>query len=230
MKKAYQKFDRLFGGRRWIRTTEGAADRFTVCSLWPLGNPSKSGADDWNRTRNLLITNQLLCQLSYISVLNLVPRGVIEPPTQGFSVPCSTDWATEALQVVFFENACNNYKHFHLATRKGLEPSTSSVTGWRTNHLYYRAKLFCFYWWAFTDSNRGPIGYEPTALTYWAKGPYVVKRLLVGVKRLELPTSWSQTMRATNCATPRFVTTLIYNIIKERNCQQEKGIFQKNFY
>ena len=26
-------------------------------------------------------------------------------------------------------------------------------------------------WWAFTDSNRGPIGYEPTALTCWAKGP-----------------------------------------------------------
>ena len=27
--------------------------------------------------------------------------------------------------------------------------------------------------------------------------------LLVGVKRLELPTFWSQTRRATNCATPR---------------------------
>ena len=27
-----------FGGRRWIRTTEGDASRFTVCPLWPLGN------------------------------------------------------------------------------------------------------------------------------------------------------------------------------------------------
>ena len=26
-----------FGGRWWIRTTEGIASRFTVCPLWPLG-------------------------------------------------------------------------------------------------------------------------------------------------------------------------------------------------
>ena len=47
-----------------------------------------------------------------------------------------------------------------LATRKGLEPSTSSVTGWRTNHLYYRAT-----WWTFRDLNPGQTGYEPVALT-----------------------------------------------------------------
>ena len=29
-----------FGGRGWIRTTEVIDDRFTVCSLWPLGNSS----------------------------------------------------------------------------------------------------------------------------------------------------------------------------------------------
>ena len=29
------------GGRRWIRTTEVVDNRFTVCSLWPLGNPPK---------------------------------------------------------------------------------------------------------------------------------------------------------------------------------------------
>ena len=26
------------GGQGWIRTTESGAGRFTVCSLWPLGN------------------------------------------------------------------------------------------------------------------------------------------------------------------------------------------------
>ena len=86
-----------------------------------------------------------------------------------------------------------------MATRKGLEPSTSGVTGRRSNQLNYRAMLvisismtivlisgrgrrirplgtrfwrpllyqlsYTPMWWAFTDSNRGPAGYEPAALT-----------------------------------------------------------------
>ena len=56
-------------GQRRIRTFEGSASRFTVCPLWPLGNlPIK--ADERTRTVNLLITNQLLCQLSHIGVLS----------------------------------------------------------------------------------------------------------------------------------------------------------------
>ena len=69
-------------GWRWIRTTEAICSRFTVCPLWPLGNPSKIShiqlydivlisqykADDRTRTDNLLITNQLLCQLSHIGM------------------------------------------------------------------------------------------------------------------------------------------------------------------
>ena len=29
----------IVGGGWWIRTTESNANRFTVCPLWPLGNP-----------------------------------------------------------------------------------------------------------------------------------------------------------------------------------------------
>ena len=93
-------------GEGRIRTSEGWADRFTVCSLWPLGNlpeilgktrpqkpvkhltlnlqrsnleahsnqPFKSGAGKGTRTPDLLITNQLLYQLSYASSVNKNPH------------------------------------------------------------------------------------------------------------------------------------------------------------
>ena|GEM_PF-5462726 len=37
----YVLVQRINGGGGRIRTFEGYADRFTVCSLWPLGNPTK---------------------------------------------------------------------------------------------------------------------------------------------------------------------------------------------
>ena len=75
------------GGEGRIRTCEVIDSRFTVCPRWPLGYLSsaltsaitsrsltlqiptitdsfKNGADYGTRTRNLLITNQLLYQLS----------------------------------------------------------------------------------------------------------------------------------------------------------------------
>ena len=126
------------GGEGWIRTTEVSDDRFTVCSIWPLWNLSV-GAGDWTWTHNLLITNQLLCQLSYTSTLlnwKMVPRGGIEPPTRGFSVPCSTDWATEAN---FSLMLCIRLKW---RPGRGSNPrplawQASVLTSWTTRPLYY---------------------------------------------------------------------------------------------
>ena len=57
------------GGGGRIRTFEVDDGRFTVCSLWPLGNPTwgikiLDGAGYRNRTGDLLITSQLLYLLS----------------------------------------------------------------------------------------------------------------------------------------------------------------------
>ncbi len=38
---SYSRFPRAIGGEGRIRTSEGCAGRFTVCSLWPLGNLSR---------------------------------------------------------------------------------------------------------------------------------------------------------------------------------------------
>ena len=55
------------GGGGRIRTFEVCDGRFTVCSLWPLGNPTGlDGADYRNRTGDLLITSQLLYLLSEV--------------------------------------------------------------------------------------------------------------------------------------------------------------------
>ena len=56
----------------------------------PLGYVALYGADDEARTRYLNLGKVALYQMSYIRIC-LMPSGGIEPPTRGFSVPCSTD-------------------------------------------------------------------------------------------------------------------------------------------
>ena len=51
----------------------------------------------------------------------MVAQARIELATQGFSVLCSTDWATEPM-----------------AVSTGLEPAISSVTDWHVNHYTMR--------------------------------------------------------------------------------------------
>ena len=45
----------------------------------------------------------------------------------------------------------------------GFEPTTSAVTGRRSNQLSHRAKIIQIEW-TFRDLNPGPIGYEPDEL------------------------------------------------------------------
>ena len=47
---SYINFIYANGGGGRIRTSEGFADRFTVCSLWPLGNPTR--ASIWSQRRD----------------------------------------------------------------------------------------------------------------------------------------------------------------------------------
>ena len=63
---------RFCGGERWIRTTEGKPDRFTVCCHWPLGN------------------------LPEYLVKKMELAIGIEPTTCWLQVSCSANWAMPA--------------------------------------------------------------------------------------------------------------------------------------
>ena len=60
-------YEALTGGERWIRTIEpeGTDLQSVAFSHFAI---SPHGAENRNRTRNLLITNQLLYQLSYFGI------------------------------------------------------------------------------------------------------------------------------------------------------------------
>ena len=53
------------GGESWIRTTEPEGTDLQSAAFSHFANSPYNGAEERNRTLNLLITSQLLCQLSY---------------------------------------------------------------------------------------------------------------------------------------------------------------------
>ncbi len=88
------------------------------------GTLPQNGAGDGTRTRNLLITNQLLCQLSYTSTIYSCPRLRRAKYLSGAS-----EWNRTTDTRIFSPLLYQLSYRGILATRKGLEPSTSSVTG-----------------------------------------------------------------------------------------------------
>ena len=89
-------------GEGRIRTSEGWADRFTVCSLWPLGNLpvillgklsphlNRHHSDQAPKKKN---------NPSQTSQLKLELAKGLEPPTCWLQISCSTNWAMPAQQI-----------------------------------------------------------------------------------------------------------------------------------
>ena len=110
------------------------------------------GAGDEARTRYLHLGKVALYRMSYtrISVPDWEPWCLRSESNQRHEDFQSSALPTELQRHIEQNFFCSTApKMLKLATRNGLEPSTSSVTGWRANRLHHRAR----FWWEQQGSN-----------------------------------------------------------------------------
>ena len=96
------------------------------------------GAGDEARTRYLHLGKVALYRMSYTRIWCL--RSESNQRHVDFQ---STALPTELQRHMrrILPPPCTKMHYLKMATRNGLEPSTSSVTGWRANRLHHRAKF-----------------------------------------------------------------------------------------
>ena len=92
------------------------------------------GAGDEARTRYLHLGKVALYRMSYTRIWCL--RSESNQRHEDFQ---SSALPTELQRHVVQKKFCTD-AFIKMATRNGLEPSTSSVTGWRANRLHHRAR------------------------------------------------------------------------------------------
>ena len=107
--------------------------------------PCKIGADDGARTRYLHLGKVALYQMSYIRIfVSFTKNGA-----SGRNRTNDTRIFSPLLYQLSYRGISSRYCSLIMATTKGLEPSTSGVTGRRSNQLNYMAT----FWWEQQGSN-----------------------------------------------------------------------------